>query len=449
LVIVVVSSLVIEENHTSSAKKGKMKEYPYDSAQEGVSVTQTLLIIGAGVEQVPAYERAKARGFTVVGSDGNPNAPALAYADHTIIASTRDAEESVLAATTFHQTHPIHGVMTIANDVPYTVARVAHALKLRGISLEAAECASNKLKMKEHFAQAGVACPWFQEITSLEELQALLLKHPGERYVLKPIDGRGARGVLVLTERSNLAWAFKESTQWGDSGRLMLEKFIPGLQLSTETFLLDGKCYTPAISERNYARLEQFAPYVIEDGGTLPALLSKDQRIAIDNLILRGAAAMGIHHGIVKGDLVINPEGEPMIIELAARLSGGWFATHQIPDASGVDLVNAVISDALSLPVTPAELTPTRHRANAIRFWFPEPGLIQDITGEAQLTEIPGYQAHQLYRHVGETQPLIRCHPDRFGYVIISAETREEVLKRADQAVACVKITVQADKTLA
>ena len=45
-----------------------------------------------------------------------------------------------------------------------------------------------------------------------------------------------------------------------------------------------------------------------------------------------------------------------MIIELAARLSGGWLSTHQIPAATGVDLVNAVMSEALSIEVSEEEL---------------------------------------------------------------------------------------------
>ena len=35
------------------------------------------MIIGGGVEQVPAYKRAKERGFSILGTDIDPNAPAL------------------------------------------------------------------------------------------------------------------------------------------------------------------------------------------------------------------------------------------------------------------------------------------------------------------------------------------------------------------------------------
>ena len=39
---------------------------------------------------------------------------------------------------------------------------------------------------------------------------------------------------------------------------------------------------------------------------------------------------MGVTDGTVKGDIVVH-KGEPYVIELAARLSGGFFCTREIP----------------------------------------------------------------------------------------------------------------------
>ena len=400
------------------------------------------MIVGAGVEQVPAYEAAKKRGLTVVGSDGNERAPGLTLADHVLIASTRDAEATLAVALDFCSEHAIDGVMTIANDVPYTVARVADALGLPSISLDAAKCATDKLLMKERFRTNGVACPWFASVENAVHLKELVGSLEHEVYVLKPVDGRGARGVLLLDKSVDLEWAYNESKRWGESGRLLLEKFIPGTQLSTESFILNGKCYTPAIAERNYARLEQFRPNIIEDGGTIPPELGSRQLKAIDDVILRGAAAMGIQRGLIKGDLVLDRDGEPLIIELAPRLSGGWLATHQIPAASGVSLVDAVISYSLGAPVTAEQLTPKRHRSTAIRYWFPPTGVIQKVHGEDDLKRIPGLLQYGFFRKAGDMQPRIRMHPDRFGYVIVEGADRAEALARVEQALSCVTIEI-------
>ena len=400
------------------------------------------MIIGAGVEQVPAYEAAKRRGLVVVGTDMNPDTPGLALADHKIIASTRDAEATEREAVQFHSIHPLHGVMTIANDVPYTVARVAHAIGLPSITLEAAKCVSDKLVMKEQFALHSVACPWFARVDSEEQLREYLKDNSKQAFVLKPVDGRGARGVLLLDHSSDPDWAFAESKRWGDSGRLILEEFIPGMQLSTESFILDGRCYTPAIAERNYSRLNQYKPNIIEDGGTIPAPLDAKMKEAVDDAILRGASALGISAGIVKGDIVIDNAGRPLIIELAARLSGGWLATHQIPAATGVSLVDAVISYSLGELVSPHQLIPKYHRATAIRYWFPPAGVIERISGEETLRKLPGLLSYGFFRKQGDKQPKIRMHPDRFGYVIVSSDNREEVLSRVEEALSCIQIEI-------
>jgi len=406
-------------------------------------LAKTLMIIGGGAEQVPAYERAKKRGLCVIGTDLDPNAPALRLADHVLIVSTRDAEATVRAAEEFNAKQYIDGVMTIANDVPYTVARVAEALGLPGIGTEAARNVIDKLLMKRCFSRYGVACPWFTGINSVDELRKNLDAEPGVRFVLKPVDGRGARGVLLTDSTADADWAIAESKRWGDSGRLILEKFVPGVQLSTESFLLKGKCYTPAVAERNYDRLEQFVPNIIEDGGTIPALLNDEMFAKIDDTIRNGAAALGIREGIVKGDLVIGEDGVPKIIELAARLSGGWFASHQIPYASGVDLVSAVISHAIGDSVDETSLIPSRSKATAIRYWYPEEGRIKSITGEDALKNVPGLISYGFFRTAGQMQPRVRMHPDRFGFAIVGAETRLEALSRIEQALSLVHVEIE------
>ena len=401
------------------------------------------MIIGGGVEQIPAYEAAKKRGLSIVGTDVNADAPALALADHILLVSTRDAEATANMAMEFNTHHPIDGVMTIANDVPYTVALTAKKLGLNSISLDAAQCASDKLLMKQKFQMNKVACPWFSAVDNIDQLRRLTDNRDQEHYVLKPVDGRGARGVLLIDDTIDLHWAFEESKNWGDSGRLILEKFIPGVQLSTESFIIDDVCYTPGIAERNYSRMESFRPNIIEDGGTIPACLTDLQRVAIDDLILRGARAMGLTSGIVKGDLVIDSEGTPLIIELAARLSGGWFASHEIPAATGVHLVDAVISYALGEKVSPEQLKPKWDRSIAIRYWFPEPGKIKSIRGEEKLKEIPGMLKYGFFRKPGDLQPTIRMHPDRFGYVLVQGVDREEAIARVEQALSSLQIETE------
>ena len=80
-------------------------------------------------------------GLHVVVSDGSPDAPGLAIADDTLIASTYDVEATVAAATRYHETvRPIDGVICIASDVPLTVAAVARRARPAGRPGDAPRC---------------------------------------------------------------------------------------------------------------------------------------------------------------------------------------------------------------------------------------------------------------------------------------------------------------------
>ena len=60
-----------------------------------VKLDKTLLIIGAGREQVYAYQLATEMGLRVVGTDMDPKAPAFEHADHNLMASTRDVSKTL------------------------------------------------------------------------------------------------------------------------------------------------------------------------------------------------------------------------------------------------------------------------------------------------------------------------------------------------------------------
>ena len=98
---------------------------------------------------------------------------------------------------------------------------------------------------------------------------------------------------------------------------------------------------------------------------------------------------MGVTDGTVKGDIVIH-DGEPYVIELAARLSGGFFCTREIPLNTGVDFIGAAIKIALGESVSEAEMTPSRSVPVVQRYSFPKPGTVVAVHGADDARKIPG-----------------------------------------------------------
>ena len=403
---------------------------------------KTLLIVSAGLEAIAGIELAKSMGLHIVASDGSPEAPGFTLADDTLVASTYNVEATVVAATRYHhQVRPIDGVMCIASDVPLTVASVAATLGLPGIPVESARLATDKLAMKQRFASDVVPIPWFSAVESIDHLKALVAAE-GLPLVVKPVDSRGSRGVLRLQPDTDLAWAYTTAKGHSPTGRVMLERFLPGPQVSTESLVIDGVAYTPGFSDRNYEYLDRYAPHIIENGGQLPSHLDETIQQAVRDLVQQAALSMGIRNGVVKGDIVVT-DGKPHVIELAARLSGGYLCTHEIPLNTGVDLVGAAIRQALGEPVGPTDLQPKFNRPVAQRYFFPEPGVVTAVEGSDAFADHPDVAYLELRVKPGDRIGPVDSHPARAGVVITTGETREGAIALAEKVAAGISIQVR------
>lgn len=405
-------------------------------------MSKTLLIVSAGAEALPGIKLAKKLGLHVVASDAKPEAPCFALADDALVASTYDVEATVAAASRYHhEVRPINGVMCIASDVPLTVASVAAALGLPGIPVESARLATDKLAMKQRFASDGVLIPWFSAVESIDHLKALVAAE-GLPLVIKPVDSRGSRGVLRLQPDTDLAWAYATAKRHSPTGRVMLERFLPGPQVSTESLVIDGVAHTPGFSDRNYEYLDRYAPHIIENGGQLPSHLDESTQQAVRDLVQQAALSMGIRNGVVKGDIVVT-DGKPHVIELAARLSGGYFCTHEIPLNTGVDLVGAAIRQALGEPVDPADLQPRFNRPVAQRYFFPQPGVVTAVEGAEAFADHPDVAYLELRVKPGDCIGPVDSHPARAGVVITTGETREGAVALAEKVATGISIQVR------
>jgi biotin carboxylase len=382
----------------------------------------------------------RALGLRVAVADADPDAPGMALADDRVVCSTYDAEGMIAAARELAgDAHGLSGVLSIAADVPVTVARVAHALGLPGIPVATAEACADKLAMKDRLAAAGVPVPWYAPLSSAGALAAARAEHG--TVVVKPVDSRGARGVLRVTADVDCAWAYEHARAASPSKRAMVEAFLDGPQLSTESILVDGRATTLACSDRNYARLAELAPYVIEDGGVQPSAHLGDVLDDANALVERCAAALGMATGTLKGDFVLTDAGLA-VIEVAPRLSGGWLATDQVPWSTGVDLVQLAARLALGERLTLEERTPRSFRPIAVRYFFPARGVLRAIEGFEAVAAEPWCRRAVLFARPGDRLERPTDHTRRAGLVLASGDTREEAVRRAEEAVRRVRFVL-------
>jgi biotin carboxylase len=407
-----------------------------------LSGKKTVLFVGGGIEAVPALQLARRMGLCVVVSDKDPKAPGFAHADDGFVASTYDVEATVEAAKRFaRERGPIDGVLSCAVDVPVTVARVAQELGLHGLGLETARLSADKLAMKERFARDGVPIPWFCAVSSARQLEDIVGER-GFELVLKPVDSRGSRGVLRLGEKIDLRWAYEHSSSCSPTGRVMVEQYLAGPQVSTESIVIGGIAHTPGFSDRNYELLEKFSPYFIENGGELPSHLDEATQNKVRALVQKAAASMGIDNWVAKGDIVVH-QGEPHVIEIAARLSGGYFSTHEIPLNTGVSTVESVIRLAVGESIDEEALIPQYSRPVVQRYLFAEPGRVVLAEGEAEARAIEGIEEVVVSVKPGDVIHAPTNSTVRAAMVMAVGQSRKQALERAVRAVETLKIRTE------
>jgi biotin carboxylase len=400
---------------------------------------KTLLIVSGGIEAADAAKRAKEMGLTVVVSDRDPEAPGFAFADSCIIADVYGATETAAAAERYsRKVRKIDGVICVAADAPITTATVAQRLGLPGISIASAELACDKLLMKQRFAEKGVPVPWFAEVETPQALQRIAVER-GSNLVIKPADSRGSRGVQRVAQVKDLGQAFMLARSHSPTERVMVEQYLDGPQVSTESVVVNGQCFTPGFSDRNYEYLDRYAPFFIENGGDLPSHLSPEIQAKVKDVVARAAAALGVTNGTVKGDIVVH-NGEAYVIELAARLSGGFFCTREIPLNTGVDFIGAAIKVALGEPVSPEELEPKQFVPVIQRYAFPDPGHVISVTGAEEARQIAGVSEVIVTAKPGDVIPPAGDKRPSAAMVLATGATREAALAAANDAIACLKI---------
>ena len=411
----------------------------------------TLLILGAGTDQIYPIKTAKAEGLRVLAADSNMKAPGFVFADEAATVSNRDvAGLKKLCDESARRGHRVMGVVVMGTDIPQIAAELASHLRIPGPSVETGMWTTNKFLMKEKLAQAGVAVPWYALVDSFETLQHLMQQRGGGKFVIKPTDRSGARGVfLVRPGAGDLKTLYDEAKAEAYSGRVIVEEFIEGDQISTESILWKGKAYTPGFVDRNYEMLERLAPYVIENGGTHPSRVVGRKRAEIEALVERAAGALGIVDGVAKGDVVIARDGTPMIIEIAARLSGGDFSESLIPLGCGVNIVRAAIQIAVGREPDLAQLRDQHERSVANRYFFGSPGTLRGIMGVDEARKFSWLSKIEIYVRPGDQIRNIRYHAGRLGVFVVVGENRKQLQERIETIYDLIRFDILPQATIA
>lgn len=397
---------------------------------EVILENKRLLILGASEDQIFAIKTAHEMGVKVVAVDMNPDSIGFKYADDYAVVSTRDVDALIAFIEEFQKNKEIHGVMTMGSDIPDILAVLCDRFGWIGPSKQTAHWGTNKYAMKCRFQECEIPIPYFSLVSSVEDLEEKI-NEIGYPVVIKPLDRSGSRGVFKLSGSKNIKELFNESKSESFSGKVMVEKFLDGLQISTETILYDDDAETPGFADRNYELIDTFAPRIIENGGRVPSLLTPDEKKEVIDLVTRSARALGVERGVAKGDVVMTDKG-PYMIEMAVRLSGGDFSESLIPLGCGVNIVKSVIQIVLGEKPDFNDLEPKFSRGVVNRYLFPDEGVFKNVENKALVENKEWLKKLEFFYEIGDQYENPTSHAGRFGVFIVVGENAEEALKHSE-----------------
>jgi biotin carboxylase len=401
----------------------------------------TVLFVGAGRHQRRAIEQARARGLTVAAVDRNAEAPGLAAADVAEVVDFTAIAEVVEVARRVGA----DGVLTVSADraVP-VVAAVAEELGLPGIGTRTAHLLTHKRDMRDTLGAAGLPQPPYATLRTPEDVAAALDAVPFPA-VLKPVDSGGQRAVFRIEGRDELLRDLADAIEESPTDEAMLEGFVDGIELNGIVIARGGEPALVTLSDRLRPPGIGFGVGWIH---VYPPSIPPEQLRPAEQVAVDAVRALGLHDAIAFPQLIASPDGGVAVVEVAARIPGGQMA-DLVRHAVGVDLVEVALRQALGEEVPDELALPRFSQPLAIRFFTAQPGPLPTgrVTRIGSLEAVlasEGVVQADTYLQLGETIRPVRRDGDRRGYVIATADTPEEALRRAEAAATKLEVEVEA-----
>lgn len=401
---------------------------------------KTILFLGAGTEHQIAIKMAKKLGYKVVAADANPKAPGLKYADVAVVDDIKDIDKMVAAG----KKYKVDGVMVHAVEIPHIVSRVAKKLGLPGIDPKVADRATFKPERIKYLKAAGINVADFASAKTLAEAK-IEAKKLGYPLVIKPIDNAGARGVKRVENEQELIESYEDTIQFGSKPVVLLEKFLEGIEISTESLIHNGKIYTTGFGDRNYTRSKEFYPYFIEDGHNVPSELPDRTQKKILDTVEKTIKALGITWGVAKGDILVTKDEKVYVIEMASRTSGGWFCAGTVPLATGVHILKPLIKMAVGDETGEEDIKVTKKLWACQRYIIStKAGKFVRFEGVSEARKMPGVKMLVMFKKPakGEMMHKAQNNADRYGQLIAVGKTLEEATKRCEKAISKIKMVL-------
>ena len=389
-----------------------------------------LMILGAGIYQVPLIKTAKRLGIYTIVVSIPGNYPGFALADKIYYENTTDYEKILEIA----KEGKIDGIVTAGTDVAViTIGKVCDELNLSGLSFEAAKIAANKLLMKTKYEEYGVRTAKFREIPFADPdllNRTSALSFP---LIFKSVDSSGSRGIMRVDSVEEFDAAFENVKANTRSDYFIVEEFIEGEEFGAQAFVYNGEVVF-ILPHGDYVfhgdtgvPIGHFAPYDLDEA------VVEDTKKQLTAAI----QAMGLNNCAINADFIMK-DNQTYVLEIGGR-SGATCLAELTSIYYGFDYYEKIILTALGEDVS-FESTLAVPNASML-LMSDKDGVIVDQKNHNE--EDPSIVEIQFDYKAGDAVHKFHVGPHRIGHVITKGETLDEAVKTLHTVLDNIQIDVE------
>ena len=384
------------------------------------------LVIAGGLPQIELIKQLKDRGIEALLADGSTAAVARPKFFHVDVFDMEAIKDIAI-------NEKVDFLITVcADQVLLVVAKVSEMLGLPCyIDYETCQNVSDKIRMKRIFKKSGIPTTDYVETDHLD-LEAIgKLKFP---LVVKPVDAYSSKGVRKAENMEELKQYYEEAQQIGRSGRVIVEEFFSGEEISVDAFVMNGK--VKILSVTNSEKVKDKDRFVIFRG-RYPVKASEAVLKQIEDICQKIVEGFGLVNAPLLVQMLHNGD-KVSVLEFCAR-TGGGMKYLLIKYASGVDVIGAVID--ITLGQRP-DLSPQfeKHIIVVNDFIYCKPGVFDHFENFEQLEKEGVINEFHPVRLKGTQMRGVTCSSDRIAGMNIVADTIEDYNAKRAKINAMVKV---------
>ncbi|HGH7179063.1 TPA: acetyl-CoA carboxylase biotin carboxylase subunit family protein [Bacillus luti] len=373
-----------------------------------------VLILGVASVQMDAINILKGLGYETFACAMAKDGPGAESADHFEVINILDIPRLI----EYIQENNIDVVYSVGSDIAMPVAcKLSEELSLpHFVSSETATMCNNKGRMREALGEKCEGNIPFQVIEDGEIIPEIAMP-----YIMKPADSQGQRGIFLINSLQEYKDNFQIAKRYSRSGKVIVERYIKGPELSVNVYMVDGELKYIVASDR-----ETWSEYTgLIHKHIVPTKNLKDEMLdTLNNVVVDACKRLGILNGPAYFQMKVE-DGNPYIIEMTPRLDGChmWKLLDHHTNVNLLKLtfehlLNENISELNNLEVVDEN---SKQFGHELEFFCQEPKTVMD---QHKFSIPEGTLDHFFYYQTGDTIRPVNGKFDKVGYLIKQLEEK-------------------------